>query len=115
MQRKQYRPVRGETFKLNRYTGQVGCINIFCSSKMKGVYTRRGRSETDAIRSLTSVGKHSSKESVPSRPVSRLCRQTAAFKLIESARDNYFYTKEFQEKVRKLLLKKQPYKAPVFG
>ncbi|KAI0217022.1 hypothetical protein LSAT2_031074 [Lamellibrachia satsuma] len=83
-------------------------------SKMKGVYTRRGRSETDAIRSLTSVGKHSSKESVPSRPVSRLCRQTAAFKLIESARDNYFYTKEFQEKVRKLLLKKQPYKAPVF-
>ncbi|KAI0210785.1 hypothetical protein LSAT2_004425 [Lamellibrachia satsuma] len=62
------------------------------------VYVRQEHPGTNGIRSRTYVDNHSSKESVPTKLVSRLCRPTAAFKFNELARDDDFYTKEFRRK-----------------
>ncbi|KAK2185292.1 hypothetical protein NP493_241g06078 [Ridgeia piscesae] len=58
------------------------------------------------------VDNKASKESVPTKPTSRHRLPTAAFN--EPLYDFDFSRKEFHERIRKLLLKKQQYRAPVF-
>ena len=91
------------------------CTLCVSSRNMSGkvrVHTRRGPSDSDAIRSRMSVDKNAMKESGP-RPDSTHRLPTAAFS--ERLCDADISKKEFNENVRNLLLHKQLYTPPVFG